>query len=140
MPDSINDIQQIMGFDFGTRWIGTAAGQMITKTASPLKTFESKNTKPDWEGIEHIIKDYQPDLLVIGLPLNADGKEQDISLKARKFARQLEGRFHIKTEMIDERLTTRQVYIDSADQHLTKQQIDMQSAVLITQSWIDNHT
>lgn len=136
MGDSIN---KIMGFDFGTRWIGTAIGQTITQTASPLKTFETKNNKPDWNGIEKQIKEFSPDLLVIGLPLNADGEEQDISQKARKFSRQLEGRFHIKTEMVDERLTTRQVYIDSAENHLTKQQIDAASAVLITQSWLDNN-
>ncbi len=129
-----------MGFDYGTRWIGTAIGQLITHTASPLKTFESKNTKPDWLSIEKQIKEYLPDLLVIGLPLNAQGEEQDISKKACQFARQLEGRFHVKTQMVDERLTTRQVYIDSADNHLSKQQIDALSAVLIVQSWLDNQT
>lgn len=134
----MDNIHKIMGFDFGTRWIGTATGQLITQTASPLKTFESKNNKPDWINIEKQLKEYQPDLLVIGLPLNALGEEQDISQKARKFARQLEGRFHIKTEMVDERLTTRQVYIDSKDHHLSKQQIDALSAVLIVQSWLDN--
>jgi len=135
-----SDIHNIMGFDYGTRWIGTATGQMITRTASPLKTFESKNNTPDWFNIEKQIKEYQPDLLIIGLPLNALGEEQTISAKARKFARQLEGRFHIKTEMVDERLTTRQVYIDSAEHHLSKQEIDALSAVLIAQSWLDKQT
>lgn len=136
----MSDVHKIMGFDFGTRWIGTATGQMITRTASPLKTFESKNNTPDWFNIEKQISEYQPDLLVIGLPLNALGEEQTISAKARKFARQLEGRFHIKTEMVDERLTTRQVYIDSEAHHLSKQEIDALSAVLIAQSWLDNQT
>ena len=134
----MSNIHKIMGFDFGTRWIGTAIGQLITQTASPLKTFESKNNKPDWHNIEKQLNEYQPDLLVIGLPLNSRGEEQEISQKARKFARQLEGRFHIKTEMVDERLTTRQVYIDSEDHHLSKQEIDALSAVLIVQSWLDN--
>ncbi|MBL7005237.1 MAG: Holliday junction resolvase RuvX [Gammaproteobacteria bacterium] len=129
----------LIGFDFGTRWIGTAVGQTITKTANPAKTFESKNNKPDWLGIEKLVKEYQPNILVIGLPLNAKGEEQVISKKARKFARQLEGRFHIKTEMVDERLTTREVYIDTSDNHKSKQQIDALSAMLITQSWIDNN-
>ncbi len=134
----MSEVHKVMGFDYGTRWIGTATGQIITRTANPLKTFESKNNKPDWINIEKQIKEYQPDLLVIGLPLNVQGEEQAISEKARKFARQLEGRFHINTLMVDERLTTRQVYIDSEDHHLTKQQIDAMSAVLIVQSWLDN--
>ncbi len=139
MPKAIHPIHKIMGFDYGTRWTGTAIGQTITRTASPLKTFESKNNKPDWHNIAKQIQEYQPDLLVIGLPLNALGEEQEISVKARKFARQLEGRFHIKADMVDERLTTRQVYIDSSEQHLSKQEIDAMSAVLIVQSWLDNH-
>lgn len=136
----MDNVRKIMGFDYGTRWIGTAIGQMITQTASPLKTYESKNNKPDWLGIEKQLNEFQPDLLVIGLPLNALGEEQEISQKARKFARQLEGRFHIKTEMVDERLTTRQVYIDSEADHLSKQEIDALSAVLIVQSWLDNRS
>lgn len=133
----MHNMNKVMGFDYGTRWIGTAIGQLISHTASPLKTFESKNTKPDWLNIEKQLKQYQPDLLVIGLPLNARGEEQDMSQKARKFARQLEGRFHIKTAMVDERLTTRQVYIDSEQMHLCKQEIDALSAVLIVQSYLD---
>lgn len=135
----MHKIQSILGFDYGTRWIGIATGQVITRTACPLKTLESKNQKPNWDQIQHVINEYSPDLLVVGLPLNAKGEEQEISKKARRFARQLEGRFKVESALVDERLTTRQVYIDSADNHQTKQQIDALSATLIAQSWLDNN-
>lgn len=133
------EYQTIMGFDYGTRWIGSAIGQSITQSARPLKTFESKNQTPDWQNIEKQLKEYQPDLLVIGLPLSADGSEQLISQKARKFARQLSGRFQLPFEMVDERLTTREVYLETSENHQSKQQIDALSAMLIVQSWINQN-
>lgn len=131
----------LLGFDFGTSYIGTAIGQEITGTASQLKAVKAKDGIPNWSDIEKIIKEWQPDLLVIGLPLNMDGTEQPISARARKFANRLTGRFAIKCELQDERLTTAdakaQLFEQGGYRNLQKDNVDCQSAVIILESFMD---
>lgn len=73
----------VMGFDFGTKSIGVAIGQEITGTARPLASFKAKDGIPDWSQIEKIIKEWQPDLVIVGLPLNMDGTEQLVTTQAK---------------------------------------------------------
>lgn len=129
----------VLGFDFGTVWIGTAVGQTRTMTASPLEPVRVIQHQPDWNKIARLIETWQPDRLIVGLPLNMDDQEQQISEKARRFSRQLEGRFHIKTELIDERLTTREAWHiveNQAHNKVSKSDIDSIAAVLITETWL----
>ena len=86
-------MSQIIGFDFGTHNIGVAVGQTITGTASPLPALKAKDGQPDWSKVEKMIAEWQPKLLVVGLPLNMDGSEQPLTDLARKFANRLHGRF-----------------------------------------------
>ena len=85
--------RSLMGFDFGTRSIGIATGQEITGTASPLTSLKANDGIPDWSQLEKLLKEWQPDLLVVGLPLNMDGTEQEMTVRARKFGQRLHGRF-----------------------------------------------
>lgn len=140
MPD--NNITAL-GFDFGTSWIGTAVGQSRTQTASPLKPIRNMNSRPDWEGISELIRQWQPDRLIVGLPLTMNGENTDVTERTKRFGRQLEGRFRIKTEFIDERLTTReawQIVQHKASQHVSKRDIDSIAAVLITETWFSSHS
>ncbi len=137
MPDS--NIA-VIGFDFGTSWIGTAIGQTQTNTASPLQGVRVINNKPDWQSIEKIIKTWQPEKLIVGLPTSMRDIESPMTEKAKRFSRQLEGRFHIKTELVDERLTTReawQIVEESAHKKVVKEDIDCIAAVLITETWLN---
>jgi putative Holliday junction resolvase len=137
MPDS--NIA-VIGFDFGTSWIGTAIGQTLTNTASPLQGVRVINNKPDWQSIEKIIKTWQPEKLIVGLPTSMRDIESPMTEKAKRFSRQLEGRFHIKTELVDERLTTReawQIVEESAHKKVVKEDIDCIAAVLITETWLN---
>ncbi len=130
----------VIGFDFGTSWIGTAIGQTQTSTASPLQGVRVINNKPDWQTIEKLIKTWLPEKLIIGLPTSMRDIESPMTEKAKRFSRQLEGRFHIKTELIDERLTTReawQIIEQSAHKKIDKQDIDCIAAVLITETWLN---
>ncbi len=95
-----------IAFDFGTKSIGCAVGQSITGTAQALPAFKAQDGIPNWDAIEKCLKDWKPDVIVVGLPLNMDGTEQDLTLRAKKFANRLNGRFGIKVELQDERLTT----------------------------------
>lgn len=98
--------QIILGFDFGLKQIGLAVGQTLTKTARPLIVLKAKDGKPQWHEIEAQLAQWKPDYLVVGLPLNMDGTESDMSLRARKFANRLHGRFGCVVELCDERLSS----------------------------------
>ena len=113
MPDARNCsnqslVRQVLGFDYGPRKIGIAIGQTLTGTASPLQTLRAVKDKPDWDGISGLIETWQPDALVVGLPYNMDDTESELAPRARRFARQLEGRYRRKVSLVDDRLTSRQ--------------------------------
>lgn len=98
----------LLAFDYGLKRIGVAVGQTLTGTARPLQTVAVKNNRPDWPEIEQLIKTWLPDALVVGLPLNMDGTEQEMTNHARQFSRRLHGRFRLPVHFADERLTTRE--------------------------------
>ena len=131
MPESI---KTVIGFDFGSHSIGVAVGQTLTQMATPLEAIKNN----DWKRIEKLLNEWRPQHLVVGLPLNMEGAEQAMSARAHRFGRQLEGRFGIKTTLIDERLTTREAYqmAIEAGRKKTKTEIDSLSALLITESWL----
>ncbi|WP_047046202.1 Holliday junction resolvase RuvX [Vibrio mexicanus] len=134
--------RSIMAFDFGTKSIGSAIGQEVTGTASPLKAFKANDGIPNWDDIEKQIKEWQPDLLVVGLPTDLHGKDlESITQRARKFAKRLQGRFGMQVEMHDERLSTTEARADlfsmGGYKALTKGNVDCQSAVVILESWFE---
>lgn len=96
----------VLGFDFGQRHIGVAVGQTVTGSARGLETVRVRDGRPDWQRIEALLREWQPDRLVVGEPLNMDGSEQSMTAAARRFARQLHGRFGLPVEHADERLST----------------------------------
>ena len=103
MPE---DLTTVVGFDFGSRWIGVAVGQTLTRQATPLTTLKAN----DWKSIKRLLDEWKPQRLVVGLPLSMSGEDQEMTASAKRFGRQLEGRFGISTVMVDERLTTREAY------------------------------
>jgi|TARA_B110000967_G_C18873815_1_gene557046 putative Holliday junction resolvase len=131
-------VDTVIGFDFGTVWTGIAIGVTLTVQARPLNAIKSINQKPNWAAIECLLKAWQPQKLIVGLPSSMINDHHPMTAKVLKFSRQLEGRFKIPVELVDERLTTREAYemaIESK-QHQTKQQIDSIAAMLITESWL----
>src|SRR5687767_3372253 len=99
-------VEILLGFDFGTKRIGVAIGQCVTKTATPLGIVHAKDGQPDWLALQKFIKKWHPDALVVGIPLNMDGTEQVLTLKAREFARELAIRFQLPIFEMDERLSS----------------------------------
>lgn len=130
----------ILGFDFGTKYIGVAIGQTITSSASPLCSVKAKDGIPHWNTIEKLIDTWQPELLVVGLPLNMDGSEQPLTARARKFAQRLHGRFGLPFVLQDERLTTADakatLFAQGGYQALKKEQVDALAAVLILENYL----
>jgi putative holliday junction resolvase len=134
--------QTVLGFDYGTKSIGVAVGQSITASASPLLALKAQDGIPNWDEIEKLIKEWQPTFVVVGLPLNMDGTEQDITQRAKKFANRVSGRFGVKVVTQDERLTTAdakaRLFELGGYKALTKGQVDAVSAVLIIESYFEN--
>jgi putative holliday junction resolvase len=102
-----NPIQasRFLAFDFGTRRTGVAAGNRLTGSATPLQTIKVTGDAR-FELIAQLLKEWEPDALVIGIPFHPDGAEHENTLKARKFGRQLAGRFGLPIVEVDERYTT----------------------------------
>ncbi|AKZ66016.1 Holliday junction resolvase RuvX [Candidatus Palibaumannia cicadellinicola] len=130
----------IIAFDFGTKSIGIAIGQRITCTAQPLTAFKANDGVPNWLQIKKIINNWQPDIIIVGLPLNMDNSEQPLTNKARKFANLLQDIFDIKVVLHDERLSTvearYELFANGGYRALKKSKIDSKSAVIILESWL----
>ncbi len=133
----------LLGFDFGTKSIGVAVGQQLTGTARALAALKAQDGTPDWLLIEKLLNEWQPDYVVVGLPLNMDGTEQPLTARARKFANRLHGRFGVRVELQDERLSTVEaragLFARGGYRALQKGQVDSQSAVIILEDWFENH-
>jgi len=131
----------IIGFDFGKKYIGVAVGQEITGSATPLGSVKARDGIPNWDLLANYLKEWQPDLIVVGLPLNMDGTEQQLTLDAKKFGNRIAGRFGVKVEFQDERLTTadakEQLFSRGGYKNLKKDNIDAESARLIIESFFE---
>ena len=97
-----------MAFDFGTKNIGIAIGQEITKTASTFYSIHANDGLPDWVELDMIVKEWKPNLFVVGDPLNMDGTRSKIQDSSDKFSTALTKRYDISIEKIDERLSSRE--------------------------------
>ncbi|PCH96378.1 MAG: Holliday junction resolvase RuvX [Gammaproteobacteria bacterium] len=133
----------VIGFDFGKKYIGVAVGQEITGSASPLGSIKANDGIPHWDSLAAYLKEWQPDLIVVGLPLNMDGSEQPLTLAAKKFGNRIAGRFGLKVEFQDERLTTtdakEQLFARGGYKNLKKDNIDAESARLIIESFFEQN-
>jgi putative Holliday junction resolvase len=120
--------QTILAFDFGEKRIGVAVGNTITKTSEPLKIIQEINQQDKFQAIEQLIQEWQPQLLVVGLPTHPDGAEHEMTQKAKRFGNQLNGRFQKEVIWVDERYTS--VSVDGGN--------DALAAQLILQQYLDH--
>ena len=133
-------LRLLLGFDYGTKQIGVAVGQAVTGQARELRVLKAQNGVPDWQQVEALIREWQPDAIVVGLPLNMDGTPSDMSARAEKFARRLNGRFNLPVFTHDERLTT----FEAKGQRLAQGQrdgyrdrpVDALAAALLLEGWL----
>lgn len=137
----MSSLRTFLGFDYGLKNIGVAVGQELTLTASPLTVIKARDGIPNWDELQKLLDEWQPQLLIVGLPLNMDGTEQKMTKAARKFGNRLNGRFQIPVEWQDERLSTYealdQLGIHSKLDAKHRDDVDRISAQLILQSWLN---
>lgn len=93
----------LLAFDFGLRRIGVALGNTLTAQARPLCILQPQTREQRFDRVGALIREWRPDRVIVGLPLTADGGEQEASRQSRRFANQLHGRFGVTVELVDER-------------------------------------
>lgn len=123
----------VMSFDFGLKRIGVAVGNLLIKQAQPLTIIDAATNAAKFAAIGTLINEWQPSSIVVGLPLHPDGAEHEMTLRCRRFANQISGRFGVVTVLIDERYTSA-VLSASRGEH-----VDSQAAALILQQFFDTH-
>lgn len=110
-------------------------------TARPLPAIKAQDGTPDWNIIERLLKEWQPDEIIVGLPLNMDGTEQPLTARARKFANRIHGRFGVEVKLHDERLSTVEarsgLFEQGGYRALNKGKVDSASAVIILESYFE---
>ena len=116
-----NTVQTVLAFDYGEKRIGVAVGNTITRTAEPLKIIQQQFQYERFKAIEQVITDWQPQVLVVGLPSHPDGAEHAMTQKAKRFGNQLQGRFQKEVVWVDERYTS--VSVEGGDDALAAQLI-----------------
>jgi len=132
----------VLAFDFGLRRIGVAAGQDVTKSASPLGVVRNDDGGPDFLHIDRLIAEWRPDTLVVGLPTHADGSRSDLDAPVREFADAL-ARYGLPVETIDERYTSveaerllKEARSEGRRGRIDKEAVDAASAVLIAERYL----
>lgn len=123
----------ILAFDFGLKRIGVAVGNRILKQAQPLTIITAATNDDKFRAIKVLFDEWQPSLAVVGLPLHPDGAEHDMTVRCRRFANQLHGRFGVVAELVDER------YSSAVLTQARGELIDAQAAAIILQQYFDDY-
>ena len=133
-----------MAFDYGLRQIGVATGNSLLGTTQSLAILKARDGIPDWQQVADIVAQWQPDLLVVGEPLNMDGSASALSARASKFARRLEGRLGLPVVMVDERLSSFEAKQQSRESghrgDYKSQPVDSLAAELILRTWLSENS
>jgi putative Holliday junction resolvase len=133
----------VLGFDYGTRWIGVASGNRVSQSARPLAALAAREGGPDWPRIDALLAEWQPEALVVGLPLTLEGKEQKASRGARAFAAALGQRSGVPVHLVDERHTSQEAaarFASARRAGATRRRdaanIDSVAAAVILEGWL----
>ena len=120
----------VLGFDFGTRRIGVAIGNSLTRDARPLTTIDAANSDARWKSLNALIDEWRPAQLAVGIPRHPDDTPHTMTTRCERFARQLEGRYRLPVARIDERYSS--AVVEREDD------VDAAAAAVILQQWLDD--
>jgi len=126
---------QIVAFDYGTKKIGVAVGQTETYTSSPLQIIYNEHDKTNWNEISILINEWNPDLILVGMPMNMDGTESDIMKRVDNFFKKLEKVSNIECKYIDERLTTFEAKEILGESKVAE--VDAHAAKILIDNWFE---
>ena len=134
-------MQRVMAFDFGTQLIGIAVANTDFAHPTPLGTIKARDGIPDWQALEAHLQEWTPDLFLVGIPVHMDGRESEMSHRARKFGKRLFGRYGKPFIEVDERRTTQEAKVMAKAQghkarRYDKDPVDALAAALILEKWL----
>lgn len=136
----------LIGFDFGLNRTGVAIANTLTGVATPECVLYARNGQPDWQGIERLIKEWQPRQLVVGMPRMLDGSDSSMKQVIDQFCKELAKRTSLPVQIADEQLSSREAEqrLKSARQagrkrKIRKEEIDQVAAAIILENWMQEH-
>jgi putative holliday junction resolvase len=147
MPESSRP-KIVLAFDFGLRRIGVACGDTLSRSASALEAVPVDLSGPRWQVIASLMRDWQPDMLVVGLPYNVDGSDSEQTLAARGFAVELARRHALEVALVDERYSSleAEARLKAARasglrrRRVAKSDVDAAAACVILERWFSEKT
>lgn len=135
-----NEQNIFLAFDFGTKNIGVAVGQKITKSATALAPLQAHKGIPNWKAIDNLIKNWQPAALVVGIPYKLDGDDLSVTRAAKKFVIQLKKRYSLPVHAAEEQLTTKaaraEIFSRGGYKALQNEPVDSVAAKIILEGWL----
>jgi putative Holliday junction resolvase len=131
VPEAMPVSGTILAFDFGLKRIGVAVGNTVTRQAQPLAIISAASNEAKFEAVAKLIKEWEPALCVVGLPMHPDGAAHEMTVRCQRFANQLHGRYGVKIALVDER------YSSAVLQAKQGERIDDQAAAVILQQYFD---
>ena len=126
-------METVLGFDFGLKRIGVAVGNTMIRQAQPLTIIHAPSNDEKFAAVADLLAQWRPKLCVVGLPMHPDGVEHEMSLRCRRFANQLQGRFGVATQLVDER------YSSAVLAQKRGEAVDDKAATIILQQYFDEH-
>jgi putative Holliday junction resolvase len=138
----------VLAFDYGLRRIGVASGDTVSRTAAPQAALPVKSGSPPWPLIDACLRDWQPALVVVGLPYNVDGSDSTMTGAARGFAAELARRYQLPVALVDERYSSREAEarLKTAREsglrrrRIVKADVDAAAACVILERWFSEQT
>jgi len=136
----------VLAFDFGRRRIGVACGDTLSRGATPLAAVANTPGGPRWNTIDDLMRDWRPDLIVVGLPYNADGSESGMSAQVRIFSDELARRYALPVRLVDERYSSLEAgsrlkaerESGVRKRRVTKTDVDAAAACVILERWFSD--
>ncbi|MGD9843125.1 MAG: Holliday junction resolvase RuvX [Steroidobacteraceae bacterium] len=138
-----SELTIVLAFDYGTRRIGVASGNTMSRTAQALLTLECKQQLPPWQEIDKLLRDYLPGQLIVGLPYNDDGTPTGMTAPAQAFAAELNHRSNLPVALVDERHSSKEAERELAylrrsgvkTRRVSHADVDMVAAKVVLQRW-----
>jgi putative Holliday junction resolvase len=125
-------MQTFLAFDYGVKRIGIAVGNSYSRLVQPLKTLQNKNIDETFNTIQKLVKEWEVNVFVVGLPTHPDGAEHEMTRRAKRFGNQLNGRLNLPVQWVDERYSSAVAEDQLGD-------LDSQAAVLILEQYFQEN-
>ncbi|GAB4223026.1 MAG: Holliday junction resolvase RuvX [Francisella sp.] len=134
--------KSLIAIDYGKARIGVASGQMITKTATPIGSVEAFDGVPNWIELDKIIKNWNPSDIIVGLPLDTNNFETDITKEAKDFAKEVEKRYKKNVHLVNEAYSTREArwrLEEVKNKKVSHIKVDALAACIILETWMNEN-